>query len=344
MWLLWLSTVLLGVLAPAGAVDNATRSSAVADDPVEMLLVVITVVTYFYLSVVMFGVGASVKLEDVLSVFRDQKAVFAVGLASQYLVVPAICRFVADVLLKLPNRDVFVIVLIGCCPGGTISNAMAYFARGNIALSVAMTAVSNTLAFGTLPLLLMVWTTGLAQRTTIPFRQIFYSLSMVLVPACLGIWLRVRSAKWARRAERVGAIGGGLLIAAAIVTGLTSNVGNFGDEELLPWKSAVAVAIVAPCGMLFALIATKALHLCQRHRSGKAHKLQTRAVQLPVVATIVLETGERTLVTPRESLVISSSSDRCLSYALPGCTPHRGPEHDTCAGHRHPQLQRQSAG
>ena len=57
---------------------------------------------------------------------------------------------------------------------------------------------------------------------TVPFLEIFYSLLMVLIPATIGIVLRKNSDRWADRAEKIGAMGGLMLIGASIVAGLVS--------------------------------------------------------------------------------------------------------------------------
>ena len=120
----------------------------------------INIMTYIFLCSVMFGIGSGVRVGDLKAVMRKRKAAFIVGLVSQYVVVPAAARFVTSVVLHMPDLDGFVIVLVGCCPGGAISNAMTYWSKGDLALSIAMTVVSNTLAFATLPLLLLIWTQG----------------------------------------------------------------------------------------------------------------------------------------------------------------------------------------
>ncbi len=246
----------------------------------------LTVLSYAFLAIVTFGIGSGVRLDDLRAVFRHQKRAFSIGLASQYLIVPAVARGVATAL-QMPDMDAFGVVLLGCCPGGAVSNAFAYFARGDLALSVSMTAVSNALAFGTMPLLLLIWTRGLhSVEYRIPYAEICYSLLLVLLPAAAGVELRRRSpGKWGPRGERLGAVGGAVLIAASIVAGFAqeSTRTSLADPNLFPWRNGVAVALVAPIGMLFASLAVCAMRRCVR-------------VPLASVATIVLETGVQNTV------------------------------------------------
>ena len=232
---------------------NATAADTATD------LTAINILTYVFLGVVMFGIGAAVHLGDLRTVLRSRKLALAVGLVSQYLVMPAAARLIASGLLRMPDVDAAAIILIGCCPGGAVSNAFAYFAKADIALSISMTAISNALAFGTLPLLLFLWTRGLADspfgQDTVPFLDIFASLLIVLVPAGIGVALRHKNDKWAGRAEKLGATSSAVLIMSSIFVGLIQNGSTLADAELVPWRNAAAVALVAPIGCALCLAA-----------------------------------------------------------------------------------------
>jgi predicted Na+-dependent transporter len=199
----------------------------------------------------------------------------------------------------MPSLHTFVIILIGCCPGGAASNAFALFADGDIAMSIAMTTVSNILAFASLPLLLFLWTRGLPEDVefAIPFLEIFYSLLMVLLPCLCGIWLRFRHPRKAKIAEKVGTIGAALLILSSIVVGVATNIDTLSDSEVLPWKNIVAVMLVAPIGMAFALLAAFVIDKCRGERTP-----------LPALATIVIETGVQNSVLAMAIVSLSYSA------------------------------------
>lgn len=133
---------------------------------------------------------------------------------------------------------------------------------------------------------------------------------MVLVPASLGIWLRRCTDKWADRAEKCGALGGGLLIAASIVAGLVSNFKVLSDATLFPWKNVVSVFLVAPIGMIFALAALLTLQYAQQQGycfPGKGDARE-KTVPLPVIATIVIETGVQNTVLAMAIATLSLSA------------------------------------
>ena len=64
---------------------------------------------------------------------------------AQFAIMPATAYLLAK-LLNLPAEIAVGVILVGCCPGGTASNVITYLARGNVALSVAVTSVSTLIS------------------------------------------------------------------------------------------------------------------------------------------------------------------------------------------------------
>ncbi len=105
------------------------------------------------LGVIMFGMGLTLKPDDFRVVFQRPKDVL-LGCLAQFTVMPLLAWLLAKVF-SLSDELALGVILVGCCPGGTASNVIAFLARGDLALSVGMTATSTLLA----PLLtpLLVW-------------------------------------------------------------------------------------------------------------------------------------------------------------------------------------------
>ncbi|KAG0466848.1 hypothetical protein HPP92_018428 [Vanilla planifolia] len=91
--------------------------------------------------VVRAGMGMTLTLNDFRAAFLMPKEL-AAGFLLQYTVMPFSGYFVSK-LLKLPSYYAAGLILVACCPGGTASNIVTYLARGNVALSVLMTAAST---------------------------------------------------------------------------------------------------------------------------------------------------------------------------------------------------------
>jgi len=96
------------------------------------------------LGIVMFGMGLTLKPSDFLPLIRRPKDII-IGELAQFVIMP-LAAWLLCFLLQLPPELALGVILVGCCPGGTASNVMCFLAKGDVALSVGMTAVSTLLA------------------------------------------------------------------------------------------------------------------------------------------------------------------------------------------------------
>lgn len=104
------------------------------------------------LQVIMFGMGAELSFKELAGIIKMPKGIL-VGVVCHYTIMPLIGFALAN-LFHFPNEIAAGIILVGCCPSGLASNVMAYLARANLALSVAVTTVSTLLAPLFTPLLM----------------------------------------------------------------------------------------------------------------------------------------------------------------------------------------------
>ena len=114
-------------------------------------LVVLNVVLGF----LMFGIALDTRVADFKRVLRMPGAM-AVGIAAQFIVLPAV-TFVLTLLLQPGPSIALGMILVACCPPGNVSNILTHRAGGNVALSVSMTAISNALAIVLMPLNFAFW-------------------------------------------------------------------------------------------------------------------------------------------------------------------------------------------
>ena len=105
------------------------------------------------LGIIMFGMGLTLSPNDFKVVLSRPKDIL-IGCLAQFTVMPSLAWLLASAF-SLPKELALGVILVGCCPGGTASNVITYLAKGDLALSVGMTATSTLLA----PLLtpLLVW-------------------------------------------------------------------------------------------------------------------------------------------------------------------------------------------
>ena len=105
------------------------------------------------LGLIMFGMGLTLSTQDFRIVFSRPKDVL-LGCLAQFTMMPFLAWILAKIF-ALPEELALGVILVGCCPGGTASNVITYLAKGDLALSVGMTATSTVLAPVLTPL--MVW-------------------------------------------------------------------------------------------------------------------------------------------------------------------------------------------
>ncbi|KAL8507755.1 hypothetical protein ACS0TY_018340 [Phlomoides rotata] len=141
--------------------------------------------TVMGITITMLGMGMTLTFDDLRAAFNMPKQLLA-GFFLQYSIMPLSGYFVSK-LLNLPSHYAAGLILVGCCPGGTASNIVTYIARGNVALSVLMTAASTLSAVVMTPFL----TAKLAgQFVSVDAAGLFMStLQVVLLPVLAGAFL-----------------------------------------------------------------------------------------------------------------------------------------------------------
>ena len=135
------------------------------------------------LGIVMFGMGLTLKMSDFKVVFSRPKDII-IGFIAQFTLMPFIA-FVLTKAFSLPTEIAVGVILVGTCPGGTSSNVMTYLSKGDVPLSVGMTAVSTLFAPLMTPLLTLLYA---GQRVDVNAVAMFLSIvKVVLVPIALGL-------------------------------------------------------------------------------------------------------------------------------------------------------------
>ncbi|MCR8670260.1 bile acid:sodium symporter family protein [Agrococcus sp. HG114] len=139
------------------------------------------------LGIIMLGMGLTLQPVDFAVIAKKPKA-FAIGVVAQYVIMPLTAIGLA-LAFQLPPELLIGVVLVGSAPGGTSSNVMVYLAKGDTALSVAMTTASTLLAPVLTPLLVL-WLAGsyLPVDAWALFQSIIF---IVLIPVVVGVVLRL---------------------------------------------------------------------------------------------------------------------------------------------------------
>ena len=135
------------------------------------------------LGIIMFGMGMTLKMEDFLEIVKRPKPVL-VGLLAQFTLMPLIA-YLLTVIFNLDPLIAVGVILVGCCPGGTSSNVITFLAKGDVALSVAITSISTLLAPFLTPILLNVFA---GQLIDIDLASMMMTITkIVILPILLGV-------------------------------------------------------------------------------------------------------------------------------------------------------------
>lgn len=181
------------------------------------------------LGIVMFGMGLTLKPDDFRIVFSHPKDV-VIGTVAQFTIMPLLAYVLAVVFHLSPELTVGVI-LVGTCPGGTSSNVMTYLSKGDVALSVGITAVSTVLAPVMTPLLTYLYA---GQTVDVNLLSMFLSIvQVVILPIVLGFLINHYFSRFAERVTEVLPLVSTLAIVAIVGAVVSANAAKLMSCGLL---------------------------------------------------------------------------------------------------------------
>ena len=141
------------------------------------------------LIVLMFLLGIDITKKAFTDIAHNTKAVL-LGMIGQIVILPIIA-FLTAWLLKLPPIYFMGLVLVACCPGGSSSNAFTMLVKGNVALSVTLTALSSIITLFTLPVIMEFVTNTVSNMSGVKIelpvgKLIIQNIILLLVPLFAG--------------------------------------------------------------------------------------------------------------------------------------------------------------
>lgn len=152
----------------------------------------------------MLGIGLN---RQSFSELKTQPWSVIVGMVGQLIILPAIAFLIAYAL-NLPPIYFLGLILIACCPGGSSSNVFTMLAKGNVALSITLTACSSIITLFTIPLILSFTSSYLTLNDgfaiQLPVGKLMVqNILLVFVPMVLGVCFRHWKHDWAMSVHRV---------------------------------------------------------------------------------------------------------------------------------------------
>ncbi|MCD1279372.1 bile acid:sodium symporter family protein [Psychrobacter sp. CCUG 69069] len=169
----------------------------------EIVTLVNSVVIPISLFFIMMGMGLSLVVNDFKRVLKFPKAV-GIGLTNQLIMLPIIGFLLANIMPLSPEYAVGVMLLV-LCPGGTTSNLFTYLAKGDVALSVTMTAIASVITVFTIPVVLsysLIHFMGAGSEFQLPVVKTMITLILLtIVPISIGMIIKRFAPKIAEKSQ-----------------------------------------------------------------------------------------------------------------------------------------------
>ena len=159
------------------------------------------------LGIVMFGVAIDMRLSDFRTIISLPRSML-VGMTGQFLLLPAVTYLLVRLMAPHPSIALGM-MLVAACPGGNISNFITHFAKGNTALSVAMSATSTMAAVVMTPIDFAFWasqyepTAAILKEVALSPLDLMGTVFLLLgLPMTVGLLISHHFPQWAERAKK----------------------------------------------------------------------------------------------------------------------------------------------
>lgn len=188
-----------------------------------------TIILALSLIIIMLGMGLSLVIDDFKRVLIYPKAV-VVGLINQMILLPLV-GFGLALAFSLPPEIAVGIMLVAACPGGATSNLFSHLAKGDIALSVTLTALSSVLTIFTIPFIVNFSLEYFLEDGQVIQLDIMETivriLVIVIIPVGIGMVIRRYNEGFALKMEKPVRRASGIVLALVVIGILIKEKDNF---------------------------------------------------------------------------------------------------------------------
>ncbi|XP_074471988.1 hepatic sodium/bile acid cotransporter-like isoform X3 [Sebastes fasciatus] len=248
--------------------------SPVMDKTINILMIIVMFIT-------MVSLGCTMEVSKIKHHIVRPKGV-AIAVLAQYGVMP-LTAFCLAKAFQLTDITAVVILVCGCCPGGSLSNLLALALKGDMNLSIVMTTCSTLLALVMMPLLLYLYCQGFNLQNSVPYDGIIISLLSILIPCGVGILINYYRPQYAKTITRVG-LAFMMIAVVAIATFASIVIGASILTVLSPPLMAIG-ALMPFIGYTFGYIISWLFRLNQSERRTVA--METGCQNITLCSTIL---------------------------------------------------------
>lgn len=215
-----------------------------------------------FLFFIMIGIGMTLTFKEFILVFKHPLGII-IGPIIQFGLLPLLALSLC-IIAGFHETYPFIfagIMLVACSPGGVISNLMTYWGKGDLALSISMTAVTTILSIFFTPFLLALYTYNLPEAN-LPAIDIFKQIMvLVLIPLFIGILVKTKAPVFAKRSEKFLSMLGIIALVFIICAGVLDNLDKFMDTNRYGLKFHVVLFLLPFLGMICSIVIAKLLRI-----------------------------------------------------------------------------------
>ena len=197
--------------------------------------IVTDVILPLSLAFIMFSLGLGLSLSDFTRVFFKPRD-FLIGLFFQVIILPIVALIIVFFWPLTPELAIGVMIL-AAAPGGVTSNVLTSYAKGNIALSISLTAINSILCVITVPVILIISLSllgygGLNEGQSL-LNVAFQMFLIVTIPVILGVLLSGFLSSFEKIAKNISIVLFALVLLGAIVSQRENVVSYFAQAGLV---------------------------------------------------------------------------------------------------------------
>ena len=153
---------------------------------------IVTKIAPVALALIMLGLGLGLTSEDFKRVLKSPK-IFFIGIFSQIVLLPIIA-YILVIIIDVPLEIAIGVMIIASAPGGVTSNVMTKFAKGDVALSISLTAISSVISIISVPLIVftaanLIGVSNFSENITMTGIALKMA-GVVTVPVAVGMLIR----------------------------------------------------------------------------------------------------------------------------------------------------------
>ena len=179
------------------------------------------------LAFIMFTLGLGLSFSDFIKVAKNPKN-FLIGLVSQLIFLPIVAIIIVFIWPLQPELAIGLI-LIAAAPGGVTSNILTSFAKGDVALSISLTAVISLLSVISVPIVLGISIGLISDETlgSISLTGVAFSMFLIVtLPVLLGMIFKASLSYLTKIIEKPAKILSALLFALVLIGAIVAEREN----------------------------------------------------------------------------------------------------------------------